>query len=145
MPQLGKGHSAANKLCATLNLPPPASKIAYLSQEKILSVVTEVDRECMKKAAAEMIGGKVSAKCGVSVDLSWQRLGYTSLNGCVTGKVLDIEVMSSYCHTCKRLCKMKKDNSFKSMKIDHLCQCNHNGSAKAMEGIGAKIIFNRSE
>ncbi|GFU86576.1 hypothetical protein TNCV_4480121 [Trichonephila clavipes] len=42
---------------------------------------------------------------------TWQRRGYTCMNGCVaaisvdTGKVLDIEVMSSYCPTCKRLCE----------------------------------------
>ncbi|GFU87140.1 hypothetical protein TNCV_4927881, partial [Trichonephila clavipes] len=43
---------------------------------------------------------------------TWQRRGYTSMNGCVaaisvdTGKVLDIEVMSFYCPTFRdfRLC-----------------------------------------
>ncbi|GFT08203.1 hypothetical protein TNCV_3481521 [Trichonephila clavipes] len=65
----------------------------------------------MIKAATEIVEKKQNlssdiVKCGISVDGTWQRRGYTSMNGCVaaisvdTGKVLDIEVMSSYCPTC---------------------------------------------
>ncbi|GFX41143.1 hypothetical protein TNCV_2218411 [Trichonephila clavipes] len=57
----------------------------------------------MIKAATEIVEKKQNlssdiVKCGISVDGTWQRRGYTSMNGCVaaisvdTGKVLDIEL-----------------------------------------------------
>ncbi|GFU12837.1 hypothetical protein TNCV_3574021 [Trichonephila clavipes] len=58
----------------------------------------------MIKAATEIVEKKQNlssdiVKCGISVDGTWQRRCYTSMNGCVaaisvdTGKVLDIEVI----------------------------------------------------
>ncbi|GFX92991.1 uncharacterized protein TNCV_139351 [Trichonephila clavipes] len=79
------------------------------------------------------------------------RRGYTSINGCVaaisvdTGKVLDIEVMSSYCPTCKRLQTMPRNFEYESSKADHICQCNFTGSSSKMEIVGASRIFLRSE
>ncbi|GFY20355.1 hypothetical protein TNCV_209871 [Trichonephila clavipes] len=71
---------------------------------KLLKVVQEVAEESMIKAATEIVDKKQNlssdiVKCGISVDSTWQRRGYTSMNGCVaaisvdTGKVLDIEVI----------------------------------------------------
>lgn len=159
MRQIGKGFSAAYKLCATLNLP-PLSKTAYVSNEnKLLKVVKDVAEKSMKKAANDVIEKKNNVlnqpdeviKCGVSVDGTWQRRGYTSMNGCVaaisvdTGKVLDLEVMSSYCPTCKKLDKMPKSTiEYKTLKADHVCQCNFKGSSAKMETVGASRIFSRS-
>ncbi|GFU98287.1 uncharacterized protein TNCV_3005711 [Trichonephila clavipes] len=73
------------------------------------------------------------------------------MNGCVaaisvdTGKVLDIEVMSSYCPPCKRLQTMPRNFEYESSKADHICQCNFTGSASKMEIVGASRIFLRSE
>ncbi|GFW48670.1 uncharacterized protein TNCV_4242511 [Trichonephila clavipes] len=73
------------------------------------------------------------------------------MNGCVaaisvdTGKVLDIEVMSSYCPTCKRLQTMPRNFEHESSKADHICQCNFTGSSSKMEIVGASRIFLRSE
>lgn len=156
MRQLGKGYSGASKFCATLNLPSPPNKTAYTLQEvKLLRVVSEVAQESMAKAAAEVKTRSKSddspTKCGVSVDGTWQRRGYTSLNGCVaaisvdTGKVLDVEIMSSFCPTCKRLKNMTKNIEYEAEKADHICQCNYEGSSKTMETVGASRIFNRSE
>ncbi|GFV75994.1 DUF4817 domain-containing protein [Trichonephila clavipes] len=98
------------ELCSTLNLP-RLTKTAYKNQEaKLLKVVQEVAEESMIRAATEIVEKKQNlssniVKCGISVDGTWQRRGYTSMNGCVTaisvdtGKVLDIEVMSSYSPT----------------------------------------------
>ncbi|GFU87053.1 uncharacterized protein TNCV_1586411 [Trichonephila clavipes] len=94
----------AFKLCSTLNLP-RLTKTAYKNQEaKLLKVVQEVAEESMIKAATEIVEKHQNlssdiVKCGISVDGTWQRRGYTSMNGCVaaisvdTGKVLDIEVI----------------------------------------------------
>ncbi|GFV58845.1 uncharacterized protein TNCV_1260721 [Trichonephila clavipes] len=87
----------------------------------------------------------------LKVDGTWQRRGYTSMNGCVaaisvdTGKVLDIEVMSSYCPKCKRLQTMPRNFEYESSKADHICQCNFTGSSSKMEIVGASRIFLRFE
>ncbi|GFT89819.1 uncharacterized protein TNCV_1665681 [Trichonephila clavipes] len=110
----------------------------------------------MIKAATEIAEKKQNlssdiVKCGISVDDTWQRRGCTSMNGCVaaisvdTGKVLDVEVMSFYCPTCKRLQTMPRKFEYESSKADHICQCNFTGSLSKMEIVGASRIFLRSE
>ncbi|GFW48844.1 uncharacterized protein TNCV_3900421 [Trichonephila clavipes] len=76
----------------------------FTLKSKLLKVVQEVVEESMIKAATEIVEKQQNlssdiVKCGISVDGTWQRRGYTSMNGCVaaisvdTGKVLDIEVI----------------------------------------------------
>ncbi|GFU60801.1 hypothetical protein TNCV_3983711 [Trichonephila clavipes] len=73
------------------------------------------------------------------------------MKGCVaaisvdTGKVLDIEVTSSYCPTCKRLQTMPRNYEYESSKADHICQCDFTGSLSKMEIVGASRIFLRSD
>ncbi|GBM46124.1 hypothetical protein AVEN_135737-1 [Araneus ventricosus] len=97
---IGRGFSAAVKL----------SKMAYRSlEERILLAATEVAKKTMATAAQEVKSLKNSkenvTRCGESVDSTWQRSGYSSLNNCVsvlaidTGKILDVEIMSQYCRT----------------------------------------------
>ncbi len=155
--QLGKGHVGASKLCATLNLPPPPCKTAYAKQEKkLLCAVSEVCKESMSRAAEQMknLKGSIegqSTECGVSVDGTWQRRGYSSLNGCVTvisidsGKVLDTEVMSAYCPTCRKLQKLRSKKEYDTLQADHVCHCNYEGSASSMETVGVQRMFRRSE
>jgi len=88
---------------------------------------------------------------GVSCDGSWQRRGYISLNGTFTaisldsGKILDTEVMSRYCKSCKNKEPLKKENQeeYDKWYENHkdVCQLNHTGSAGAMELSGATKIF----
>ncbi|GFX88756.1 histone-lysine N-methyltransferase SETMAR [Trichonephila clavipes] len=136
----------AFKLCSTLNWP-RLTKAAYKNQEaKLLKVVQEVAEESMIKAATEIVEKQQNlssdrVKCGILVDGTWQRRSYTSMNGCVaaisvdTGKVLDIEVRSSYCptyivnvRTCqilfskfrsKELSLQESDRSRRPFKIDN--------------------------
>ncbi|GBM28855.1 hypothetical protein AVEN_43574-1 [Araneus ventricosus] len=147
---IGRGFSAAVKLCSTLNLP-NLSKMAYRSLEKrILLAVTEVAKKTMGNAAQEVKTLKNSqenvTRCGVSVDGTWQRRGYSSLNGCVsvlsidTGKILDVEIMSQYCRTCKKLQGVQKHVKLSK----HNCS-NHKGSSANMESVGAYRIFERSQ
>ncbi|GFY27794.1 uncharacterized protein TNCV_242592 [Trichonephila clavipes] len=74
----------------------------------------------------------------VAVDGTWQKRGYTSLNGVVTvttidtGKVIDVDILSKYC-ACKNLPFHEKD-----------CKRNYVGSSGAMEIQGASKIFQRS-
>ncbi|GBM15134.1 hypothetical protein AVEN_242174-1 [Araneus ventricosus] len=98
----------------------------------------------MKHAAGEIRNADdlvPSVKCGVLVDDTWQRRGYSSLNGVVSvisilsGKVTYIEVMSQFCKKC--------DTKTSSFALKHQC-ANHKGSSENIEAIGAYRIFERS-
>ena len=61
----------------------------------------------MNNAVVELKRGKnMVIDIGVSLDGSWQRRGFSSMNGVVTaisidtGKIIDIESMSRYCRQC---------------------------------------------
>ncbi|GFW87895.1 uncharacterized protein TNCV_1359991 [Trichonephila clavipes] len=108
----------------------------------------------MQKAASELLvlhptKNKI-VECGISVDGTWQRRGYSSMNGCVaalsddTGKVVDIEIMSSYCPTCRKISKMPRSIELETFAADHVCHSNFQGSALKMETVGATRIFQRS-
>ncbi|GFX90476.1 uncharacterized protein TNCV_2073541 [Trichonephila clavipes] len=137
---IGKGFSAGKKLCAFLGLP-FLSKLAFRNQErKLLKATERVAQENINAALSEIKGSNSFTKCGISIDGTWQRRATSSLNGCVsaisvdTGKILDIEVMTQYCHICA------KGNSQSSK---HVCS-NYKGSAGNMEVVGAYRIFERS-
>ncbi|GIY87918.1 uncharacterized protein CDAR_178071 [Caerostris darwini] len=128
MRQIGKGFSSAYKFCATLNLP-ALSKSGYKKHEnRLLKVVTDVAEDSMCNAAKEVAETLNRNECGVSVDGTWQ---------------LDLEVMSPYCPTCRKLQKMHKNAEYVALKADHICQCNYEGSSAEMESVGAHRIFSR--
>ena len=88
--------------------------------------------------------------CDVSLDGSWLRRGYASLNGFVSAiercsdKVVDVEVMTKDCRSCKMWNDKKDDPGYTNWKLTHECQINHEGSSTSMESKGAVQIFNRS-
>ncbi|GFT79854.1 uncharacterized protein TNCV_4597751 [Trichonephila clavipes] len=130
---------------------PFLSKTAFRNQElKIQQAASIVSIESMKNAATEVKKLKNSPLesiicCGVSLDGTWQKRGFSSHNGCVscisidTGKILDIEIMSHFCRICSKKAKVPDAAS-----NAHVC-CNHMGSASSMETVGAYRIFERSE
>lgn len=144
---IGKGFSAAKKFCAIISLP-CISKSSYRQQEKQLHKSALIcAKQNMIAAANEIkklknIAGEKLTGCGVSVDGTWQRRGYSSLNGCVsvlsvdTGKILDVEIMSQYCRICSNARYFPTEY--------HTCS-NHSGSAGGMEVVGVYRIFERSE
>ncbi|GFT44404.1 uncharacterized protein TNCV_5054251 [Trichonephila clavipes] len=144
---IGRGVSAGRKLCAVLNLPPFLSKLAFRQQEKkLLSAAISIGEKIMNDAAKGIRQFKKSihgiVNCGFSVDGTWQRRGFSSLNGCVsaisvdTGKIIDFETLSQFFRKCNS--KTKQQN----VKL----QCNHHkGSSSSMEPVGAYRIFERSE
>ncbi|GFY22394.1 uncharacterized protein TNCV_2176551 [Trichonephila clavipes] len=127
------------------------SKTAFRNQElKIQQAASIVSIESMKNAATEVKKLKNSplesiSCCGVSLDGTWQKRGYSSHDGCVscisiyTGKILDIEIMSRFCRIC-----LKKAKVPDAASNAHVC-CNHMGSASSMETVGAYRIFELSE
>ncbi|GFV95004.1 uncharacterized protein TNCV_1030021 [Trichonephila clavipes] len=100
MKQIGKGFAGAFKLCSTLNLP-RLTKTAYKNQEaKLLKVVQKVAEESNIKAATEIVEKQQNlssdiVKCGISVDGTWQRRGYTSMNGCVAAISVESPLIST--------------------------------------------------
>lgn len=70
----------------------------------------------------------------VAIDGTWQRRGFSSLNGVVSvssidsGKILDVQVLTKYCHTCSTMLDKSKP---------HECK-NFEGSSGSMELEGRK-------
>ena len=84
---------------------------------KIRDAAKVVANNSMNNAANELMqrsGDLVNV--GVTVDGTWQRRGYSSMNGVVVamsvnnGKVLDVEILNRYCKLCSMMSRNMKDN-----------------------------------
>lgn len=137
-----------------MNMPPPVRHSSYDKMSLKLAAASQlVASKSMIDAAAEVSHAVNSGECGVSADGTWQKRGHSSLNGCVsvisvdTGKVLDVEALSSSCKACKlksKLCPTSAE--FEEWKAKHTnCNANHTGNAGRMEPVGLYRIFERSE
>lgn len=146
---IGKGYAGGQKLFSMLDIP-FLSKGTFREHElKIHQAAHKAVDESMNNAAKEVKILKPTEKaivnCGVSVDGSWQKRGYSSLNGIVscisvdTGKVLDIEIMSQFCRICGT-----RSRTHEAIDYQHICR-NHCGSASSMETVGVYRIFERSK
>ncbi|GFV30641.1 uncharacterized protein TNCV_2865801 [Trichonephila clavipes] len=83
------------------------NELAFRQQEKkLLSAAISIGEKIMNDAAKGIRRIKKSihgiVNCGVSVDGTWHRRGFSSLNGCVTaisvdtGKIIDFETLSQF-------------------------------------------------
>ena len=119
----GIGLTAMNKICLTLNLPPPGSKAMFNENMKKVSSssVEEVEKSLQQSAknvktflrqnCADFAEKDIDYNiydCSVSVDGTWQkRYGFLSLLGVIylismeTGEVLDYVVKSKICFEYK--------------------------------------------
>ena len=158
MRSVGCGAAAAERFCCLMNMPLIPRCSPYAAHNKALcKVAKEVCYESISDGAQEIhslkcISQDEVADCGISFDGTWQRRGFSSLNGCVTailmdtGKVVDVEVLTKFCKQCK---KHEDDDDTPeniALQIDHKskCKANFQGSAPAMEPDGALRIFQRS-
>ena len=155
--EMGKGLKGLQSFGRCMNMPNCLSQKSYDSINKSLQRgYVEVAQASQRKAAAEtrekgMTGDVESiVDCNVSVDGSWQRRGYSSLNGVVTlmsnenGKCLDTHVLSKACRGCMLWSGKEKSDAFAEWKVNHECSINHKGSSGAMEVAGAVEMFKRS-
>ncbi|GFW10892.1 uncharacterized protein TNCV_4458671 [Trichonephila clavipes] len=138
MRSIGKGAEAGRMFCGVMNLPQPPTRFSPYDK-RILNAAKLVYEDSIQNAAKEAICENEGNKnIAVAVDGTWQKRGYTSLNGVVTvtsidtGKVIDVDILSKYC-ACKNLPFHEKD-----------CKRNYVGSSGAMEIQGASKIFQRS-
>ena len=86
--------------------------------------------------------------CRVSVDGSWKKRRFSSLNGYVAainhGKCIDVNVMTKCCRQCKIWNRKKGSEEHQNWLSKHNCPINHQSSSGAMESTGAVEIFQRS-
>ncbi|GFV64171.1 uncharacterized protein TNCV_3206791 [Trichonephila clavipes] len=94
---IGKGHSSAKKLCSAINIDVPSKRAFGFLEKKLEFAASNVACNTMKEAALEIRSNETDtefSQCGVSVDGTWQRRGYSSLNGCVS--VISIDSGKGY-------------------------------------------------
>lgn len=159
MRSIGVGLQGLNKFCGVMNMPPPVKPNTYnlINQQILLSAKKATD-ESTKKAVIEEVRETESlpkTDITVSGDGTWMKRGHTSLHGVCTiigantGKILDVESLSSFCHGCNSWKGPKSGPDFEKWLNDHKangqCRRNHFGSAGSMEVEGMKQMFHRSE
>ena len=154
MRALGHGHAGLEKFTAMMDMPKPMASTTYDKLVKtIASAVKTVAENTMSEAAEEIRQKETTTvDTGVSCDGSWQRRGYSSLNGVFTaislvnGKVLDVESMSRSCKGCVLKKELLKTDptAYAQWRNSHVCKFNYKGSAGGMEVEEAKRVINRS-
>ena len=161
------GRSGLEKLCSTMNLPPPVNKSAYNRHMKNVNIGSVAVAERLMTDAAKRLTnliqeeepseietddeGNVIACVPVTVDGTWQKCRHSSKNGVVfvvsvhTGEILDYAVKTLNCPECTAHEKWNITTSeYTNWKQNHVCQINHTGSSEEMEAQGAIEIFSRS-
>ena len=110
---IGVGHTLLTKLCGFLNMPPTMTKNAYeclLNSIKVAS--KQVPEKSMSDAVARLRGTEQTADVEVSVDVTCQRIDFSSTVGLVTaisidnGRVLDVAILSKSCKGCTSMKKL---------------------------------------
>ncbi|GFU88273.1 uncharacterized protein TNCV_846661 [Trichonephila clavipes] len=101
MRTVGLGVCEIKNFCTAMDLPPPVSYERIL--RKINLACSEVADDSVKNAVKEEVSASGSNEICVSGDGTWKtrghtsRIGVCSVIGDVTGKVIDVAVLSSYC------------------------------------------------
>ena len=154
MRALGGGYAALQKLCGYLNMQEPMTENNFDKLSNTIKTATkEIADMSMRNAAKEIQDEtKDITDVAVSVDGSWQKRGFSSLNGVVTaisiksGKVLDTEILNRNCKSCNLMEKIQKTDykCYDTWRASHICSLNYEGSAPNMERVGAVNIFERS-
>ncbi|GFV24981.1 uncharacterized protein TNCV_884471 [Trichonephila clavipes] len=151
---IGQGLELLKTFCAVMSLPNPVEQKSYdVINNKLSRVMKEVTEESMKRAAVEENSSSPDNLLTVSGDGTWKTRGHSSLIGVCTvigaetGKVLDREVLSSFCKGCESYKGVKFGIKYNKWQRAHKISCrkNYSGSAGKMEVDGMLRIFNRSE
>ncbi|KAK3933147.1 Envelope protein UL45 [Frankliniella fusca] len=151
---LGIKHGGLKTLSAMMDLPPPISQKLYDQTVKFVhSAVQEEANASMLRAVEEEVELSGARDLKGSGDGTWQKRGFSSKNGVVsfigaeTGKVIDVEVMSTVCFGCCNYKGPKQGPEYDEWKQTHEADCsvNHKASSGMMEVEGMVKIFERSE
>ena len=152
--ETGKGLEGMETVLTAMNSPQPMdSKSFRLIYGKLHTAYTKSAEESMIKAAEEVVllnedADDDAKDVRASFDGSWQRRGYSSLNGviaCISnGKVVDYDVRSKVCNECQYWKNRESHVGYEQWKLSHNCCINHIGSAGSMEAAGVLDIYKRS-
>ena len=152
--EIGKGHNAMTTFNKVMNMPAPLTRCNFtkIQNEKVLPAVEKLANDSMVNNAYKIrdVSGNDNRECGVSIDGTWQKRGYSSHNGVVTvitldtQKCLDVEVLPDKCQKCQKWGKKTQDPRYNAWKASHRCKINHERSAGSLETTGAVRIFERS-
>ncbi|GFY20962.1 uncharacterized protein TNCV_3990061 [Trichonephila clavipes] len=86
---IGKGAEAARMFCGIMNLPPPPTKFSKYNK-MLLGATKDVWDATMKDAVDEAVQENQNIRdIPVAVDGTWQKRGYSSMNGVVTVTSVD--------------------------------------------------------
>lgn len=155
---IGRHQAQGKRLLGNMNIPCSLNNTTWANHKKQICKATEAVASQSKVQAAQEV--RVAAggdDVTVSGDGTYQRRGFQSKNGVVTmlsvngrnSKVIDTEVLSNHCDSCKKQEKKKQGQELEQWRVVHEgrgeCMKNHDGSAAAMEPAGAEAIFRRSE
>ena len=110
-------------------------KVATVFNKKVKEVANTIMNEATQELHEPANNNNLMSDADVPLDGTWQKRGFTSLNGAAadlsidTGRVIDIDVMSRYCQEC-----INNKNS------PHVCVINHEESAPKMEQPGVTYV-----
>ena len=152
---IGHGFEAIEKFSTLMNLPSSMSKNVYSYINKsVYQAYADCANESMKKAAKKVrliikpdSNAAELLESDIAIDGSWQKRGYDSLNGVVTGiarenqKVLDDQVFSKFYFGCSKWEDKFGSAEYIDWKAKHICQINHMTLSGSMESQGAINIF----
>ena len=154
MRKIGNGYHGLKRFFGLMNRPHPMTENNFGKITNWFSKgVKAVAETTTQETCIEIRCGSLEVvNAGVTNDGTWQKRGFTSYTGEVisisilTGKILDIQVMSRFCQRCVYIEKFKTidPNLHERYKNDHHCQINHQGTASKMEMTGVERIFGRS-
>ena len=149
--EFGQGLQSIDIFCRLMNISPPMTNFAYSEIiNKIHPLYIQAAEKSMSDASAAVRINDDITNIVASLDGSWQRRGYASLNGVVTclerenDKCIDVEVKVKDCKSCVYWEKHRNTPAYTIWKESHVCNINHVGSASSMETTEIVSIFKRS-
>ena len=159
MRRIGRGYTSMQKFCGIMNLPPPLRERHFQRHQRALQqAATVVATRSMNIAAEELLQEQSDGEVAVTFDGTWQRRGFSSLNGvfvCIswsTGRVLDFHVSSKFCHRCTSINSRLESSAVSKQEYEKLmeehkesCTVNTTRSSPGMESEAARILWMRSE
>ncbi|GFW64170.1 uncharacterized protein TNCV_708751 [Trichonephila clavipes] len=145
---IGQGLESLETFCTVMSLPNPVEQKSYVIYNKLSLVMKEVSAESMKRAAVEENSSSPDNLFTLSGDGTWKMrrhsslIGICTVIGAETGKVLDREVLSSFCKGCGSYKAVKFDIKYNKWQRAHKISCrkNYSGSAGKMEDDGMYIL-----
>ena len=99
--------------------------MSSINFSSISDVLGQSAKHIAEKSAADELRRTSNTNISVSLDGTWQKRGFTSLNGTVaaismsTGKVIDVGTMVRYCKPCQQKKDTLTEHEFDMWFVGH--------------------------